>query len=58
MRISMTVLRDGYWEGAYARPGDVIAVDPEWVDALEVAGFAMREAAPTMAGEGRKRHGR
>ena len=42
--ISMTVLRDGYWAGSYARPGDLITVEAEWIEALEVAGFAQRRA--------------
>jgi hypothetical protein len=42
MRVSMTVLRDGYWDGQYPRAGDVITVEAGLVESLEVAGFAMR----------------
>jgi hypothetical protein len=42
MAITMTVLRDGYWDGQYAHPGDTITVDDPWVETLEVAGFAVR----------------
>lgn len=39
--VSMTVLRDGYWDGSYARRGDTITVDEYWVVTLEHAGFAV-----------------
>jgi hypothetical protein len=63
-RVSMTVLRDGYYDGAYPRAGDTITVEAGLVESLEVAGFAMRctvdalppRVAPTGA-TGRK-HGR
>jgi len=42
MRVSMTVLRDGYWDGQYPRAGDTITVEAALVEQLEVAGFAMR----------------
>jgi hypothetical protein len=38
----MTVLRDGYYDGAYPRAGDTITVEAGLVESLEVAGFAMR----------------
>jgi hypothetical protein len=68
--ISMTVLRDGYWAGTYARPGDIITVDAEAVkslglaeprevvEALEGAGFARRRAPEAPRETGRKAHGR
>jgi hypothetical protein len=65
MRVSMTVLRDGYYDGAYPRAGDTITVEAGFVEALEVSGFAMRcavDAIPprTVATSptGRKHHGR
>lgn len=58
----MTVLRDGYWEGQYPRRGDTITVEASLVESLELAGFAMRDAAddgpPRVAPAGRKAHGR
>jgi hypothetical protein len=42
MRVSMTVLRDGFWDGQYPRAGDTITVEASLVEQLEVAGFAMR----------------
>jgi hypothetical protein len=47
MSVTMTVLRDGYWDGQYPRAGDTITVDPAVVDpaSLELAGFAIRQAA-------------
>jgi hypothetical protein len=45
MQVVMTVLRDGYWDGQYPRAGDTITVDDSLVHSLEVAGFAMRQAA-------------
>jgi hypothetical protein len=62
--VRMTVLRDGYWNGAYPRAGDTITVEAGLVESLEVAGFAMRcsvdalppRVAPSSA-TGRK-HGR
>jgi hypothetical protein len=42
MAITMTVLRDGYWNGQYPRAGDTITVEAALVEQLEVAGFAMR----------------
>ena len=44
MSVTMTVLRDGYWDGQYPRVGDTITVDPSLVGSLEAAGFAMRSA--------------
>jgi hypothetical protein len=43
MAVTMTVRRDGYWDGRYARAGDTIAVDDDLVATLEVAGFAVRQ---------------
>jgi hypothetical protein len=40
--VTLTVLRDGYFDGQYARTGDTITVDEPLVDTLEVAGFAVR----------------
>ena len=40
-RIAMTVQRDGYWEGQYPRVGDTILVDPEHVETLVTAQFAI-----------------
>jgi hypothetical protein len=45
MPITMTVLRDGYWDGIYARPGEAIVVADEWVDTLITAQFATPEGA-------------
>ncbi len=56
--VVMTVLRDGYWAGTYARPGDTITVEAEWIEALEVAGFAMRRLPEVPREPGRKHHGR
>jgi hypothetical protein len=61
--VSMTVLRDGYWDGQYPRAGDTITVEARLVEQLEMAGFAMRviEAPPprdaSTSTPGRK-HGR
>ena len=47
--VRMTVLRDGYFNGQYARPGFLILVEAKFVEPLEVAGFASRavnETAP------------
>jgi hypothetical protein len=64
MRVSMTVRRDGYWDGQYPRVGDVITVEAGLVEQLELAGFAMRctvDALPPRVGPsgatGRKHHG-
>jgi len=44
----MTVRRDGYWDGTYARAGDSITVEDETlVETLEVAGFAVRQDRKT-----------
>jgi hypothetical protein len=40
--VRMTVLRDGYYDGAYPRAGETIIVEGGFVEALEVSGFAMR----------------
>ena len=66
MPVTMTVLRDGYWEGQYPRAGDTITVDAAFVEQLEGAGFAMRQAAAPPAADdpaprpakGSKQHGR
>jgi hypothetical protein len=65
MRVAMTVLRDGYYDGLYPRAGDTITVEPGLVEALEVSGFAMRQAAAPPAADpaprpakGSKPHGR
>jgi hypothetical protein len=42
MPVTMTVLREGYFDGAYPRAGDTITVEPGLVEQLEMAGFAMR----------------
>jgi hypothetical protein len=42
----MTVLRDGYFDGAYRRPGDVIEVEEAWIESLELARFAEGESWP------------
>ena len=49
MLVTMTVLRDGYWDGQYPRAGDTITVDPALVQSLEIAGFAMRPVVPVEA---------
>jgi hypothetical protein len=36
----MVVVRAGYFNGTYARPGDVIDVPGPLVDTLELGGFA------------------
>jgi hypothetical protein len=41
--VVMTVLRDGYWNGAYPRRGDTIIVEPEWVKQLEQNEFAVQQ---------------
>ena len=51
MPVTLTVLRDGYFNCAYARVGDAITVDDEWVEQLELAGFAMRQAAALPAAD-------
>jgi hypothetical protein len=51
MPVTMTVLRDGYWEGQYPRAGDTITVDAALVEQLEGAGFAMRQAAAPSAAD-------
>ena len=44
MAVRMTVQRDGYFDGTYARAGDTIRVeDDSLVATLEVAGFAVRQ---------------
>jgi hypothetical protein len=45
MQVTMTVRRDGYWDGQYPRAGDTITVDANHVEQLELAGFATRQAA-------------
>jgi hypothetical protein len=40
----MTVLRSGYFNGTYARPGDVIDVPASLVDTLATGGFAVERA--------------
>jgi hypothetical protein len=53
MPVTMTVLRDGYWNGQYPRAGDTITVEAALVEQLEVAGFAMRcavDAVPPRGG--------
>jgi hypothetical protein len=45
-RIPMIVQRDGYWDGQYPRAGDTILVDPDHVEALTVAKFAVVTPAP------------
>jgi hypothetical protein len=55
-RVKMTVLRDGYFNGAYPRTGETITVEAKHVEQLELAGFAVRiapEAAPPGAVSGR-----
>jgi hypothetical protein len=55
-RVKMTVLRDGYFNGAYPRTGDTITVETKYVEQLEQVGFAVRiapEAAPAGAVSGR-----
>jgi hypothetical protein len=50
--VTMTVLRDGYWDGRYAHEGDVLQVPAALVDVLQLNGFAMRQdpvAAPVEA---------
>ena len=37
----MIVQRAGYWEGQYPRVGDTILVDPEHVETLVTAQFAI-----------------
>ena len=46
--ITMDVLQDGYWDGVYARRGDVITVPAQYVDTLIVNQFAARREAPTV----------
>jgi hypothetical protein len=61
MPVTMTVLRDGYWDGQYPRAGDTITVDPAVVDpaALEMAGFAVRQPdAPDPKPPKGQKHGR
>ena len=49
-RVSMTVLRDGYLDGAYPRVGETITVDARLVEQLELAGFAVRIGGTAPAG--------
>jgi len=54
----MIVLRDGYWDGTYARRGDTITVEESWAATLEVAGFAApadRAAVPEPPRAGKPR---
>ena len=53
-RILMTVQRDGYWDGQYPHAGDTILVDPEHVEVLTGAGFAVVTPAPADAPRGAK----
>jgi hypothetical protein len=45
-RIPMIVQRDGYWDGQYPHAGETILVDPEHVEALTVAKFAVVTPTP------------
>jgi hypothetical protein len=62
MLVSMTVLRDGYWDGQYPRAGDVITVDAGVVESLEIAGFAIRRVEDASVASARvakgSKHGR
>jgi hypothetical protein len=59
-RIPMIVQRDGYWDGQYPHAGDTIFVDPEHVEALTVAKFAVVTPPPVEAARVTKgsKHGR
>jgi hypothetical protein len=53
--VTMTVLRDGYWEGRYAHEGDVIHAPAALVDTLQLNGFAMRQEPVAAPVEARRR---
>jgi len=56
--ITMDVLQDGYWDGAYARRGDVITVPAQYVDTLIVNSFAARREPPVDKPTKGSKHGR
>ena len=55
--ITMDVLQDGYWDGTYARRGDVITVPARYVDTLIQHQFAVRREPDAPRPKGSK-HGR
>jgi hypothetical protein len=57
-RIPMIVQRDGYWDGQYPHAGDTILVDPDHVEALTVAKFAVVTPAPVERVAKGSKHGR
>jgi hypothetical protein len=57
-RITMVVIRDGFYDGAWHVSGELIDVDASMVETLEQAGFARRHVAPAPRETGRKAHGR
>jgi hypothetical protein len=57
-RVTMAVIRDGFYDGTWRVVGDLVEVDASMVETLEQAGFARRRVAPAPRETGRKAHGR
>jgi hypothetical protein len=57
-RVTMAVIRDGFFDGTWRVVGDLVEVDASMVETLEQAGFARRRIAAATRETGRKAHGR
>ena len=57
-RVTMLVIRDGFYDGVSHVSGELIEVDASMVETLEQAGFARRRIAAATRETGRKAHGR
>ena len=57
-RVTMAVIRDGFFDGTWRVVGDLVEVDASMVETLEQAGFARRRVAAAPRETGRKAHGR
>ena len=57
-RVTMAVIRDGFYDGTWRVVGDLVEVDASMVETLEQAGFARRRVAQAPRETGRKAHGR
>ena len=57
-RVTMAVIRDGFYDGAWHVCGELLQVDAAMVETLEQAGYATRRVVETPRETGRKAHGR
>jgi hypothetical protein len=57
-RVTMAVIRDGFYDGTWHVCGELLDVDASMVETLEQAGFARRHVAAAPRETGRKAHGR